>query len=239
MSSGMAPTQKPRISCFVTGTDTGVGKTLIASALLRALGRRGLRAAAMKPVAAGALLQDGIWRNEDVQQLAAAANVTVPRNILCPYELPQALAPHIAAELAGIRLELPTIVGAYQRLCAQADAVIVEGVGGFRVPLSPDFDTADLACELQLPVVLVVGLRLGCLNHAALTGEAIVARGLRLLGWVANCIDPHMAQRERNIATLRDLLPAPCMGSVPWMHPGQGDQTAEHLDVAALCDAGL
>jgi len=239
----MAASEKPRAqgcgSCFVTGTDTGVGKTLIASAVLHALGSRGLRVAGMKPVAAGASWREGAWRNEDVEQLAAAANTSVSRELLCPYLLPQAVAPHIAAELAGIRLELPAIVRAYQSLCEQADAVVVEGVGGFRVPLAADFDTADLARALRLPVVLVVGLRLGCLNHAALTAEAIATRGLDLAAWVGNTIDPRMEQVERNLAALRALLPAPCLGCVPWLTPSDHRQAAQCLDVARLCAAGL
>ncbi len=224
-----------RGSCFVTGTDTGVGKTLIASALLKALSQRGARVVAMKPVASGAIWHEGAWRNDDVEQLAAAASVCVPRELLCPYELRQALAPHIAAELDGVRLELPTIIDAYQSLCERSDAVVVEGVGGFRVPLGADFDTADLARALQLPVVLVVGLRLGCLNHAALTAEAIGARGLALAGWVANTIDPHMAQMERNVASLRALLRAPCLGCVPWLTPSDCSQAAQYLDIDTLC----
>ena len=229
--------QAPRVrgSFFVTGTDTGVGKTLVACALIHALGHRGLRVAAMKPVAAGAVWREGAWRNDDVERLAAVATVCVPRELLCPYELPQALAPHIAAELAGVRLHLPTILQAYHNLCERADAVVVEGVGGFRVPLGADFDTADLACALQLPVILVVGLRLGCLNHAALTAEAIAARGLSLIGWVANTIDPQVAQIERNIATLRAMLPGPCLGCVPWLPSGDCLQAAQCLDIASLC----
>ena len=239
MPAALATAQRAHVSCFVTGTDTGVGKTLIACALVRRLVRRGLRAVGMKPVAAGAVWDGQAWCNEDVEQLAAVANVAVPRANLCPYVLPEALAPHIAAELAGVRLEMPTIVRAYQMLCAQADAIIVEGVGGFRVPLGQDFDSADVVRALQLPVVLVVGLRLGCLNHALLTADAIAARALRFAGWVANTIDPQMAQIERNIATLRALLPAPCLGVVPWMSPSDCDQAAKSLDVAALCAAGL
>lgn len=233
------PVPRARGSCFVTGTDTGVGKTLIASALVHLLGQRGLRVAAMKPVAAGAVWREGVWRNDDVEQLIAVANVSLPREMVCPYELPQALAPHIAAELSGTQLRLPTILRAYERLCEQAEAVVVEGVGGFRVPLGAGFDTADLARELQLPVVLVVGLRLGCLNHAALTAEAIAAQGLRLAGWVANTIDPHMAQIERNIATLRALLPGPCLGCVPWLTATECSHAADCLDIVALCTGRL
>jgi dethiobiotin synthetase len=227
-------------SCFVTGTDTGIGKTLVAGALVRVQVCRGLRVTGMKPVAAGARWHgphegnEGDWRNDDVEQLAAAGNVPVKRSALCPYLLEHALAPHIAAQLAGVRLDLEVMVRAYEQLRAQADAVIVEGVGGFRVPLAPGLDTADLACRLGLPVVLVVGLRLGCLNHAALTAEAIAARGLHLAAWVANLVDARMALPERNVASLIELLPAPCLGYIPQLtSPGVEDALA-HLDTSLL-----
>jgi dethiobiotin synthetase len=225
-------------SCFVTGTDTGVGKTLVAAALLHGQARRGWRVAGMKPVAAGAQRApgpgDGAWRNEDVECLAAAGNLAVPRSALCPYLLEHAVAPHIAAQLAGVTLDLQVIVQAYGALRDLADAVVVEGVGGFRVPLGPGCDTADLACRLGLPVVLVVGMRLGCLNHAALSAEAIAARGLRLAGWVANAIDPEMAQFERNVESLATLLAAPCLGRVPHLRGPAFEEAARYLDAAPL-----
>lgn len=216
-------------SCFVTGTDTGVGKTMVAAALLHRLAQRGLRAAGMKPVAAGAEQRDGAWVNEDAERLAAAASVEVPRELLCPYPLPEAVAPHIAAESAGVRLELGRILRAYAALEQRADAVVVEGVGGWRVPLGEDFDSADLAAALRLPVVLVVGLRLGCLNHAALTAESVAARGLVLAGWVANTLDPRMPRIERNVQTLQRLLPAPCFGWLPWMDRPEPRRAAQLL----------
>ena len=216
-------------SCFVTGTDTGVGKTLVASAIVHLMARQGLRCAGMKPVAAGAQWRDGAWRNEDVQMLAAAGNVALPEAARCPYMLERAVAPHIAAQLAGVRIELPAILRAYQDLRRQCDAVVVEGVGGFRVPLGADLDTAELARHFGLPIVLVVGVRLGCLNHAALTAEAIAARGLPLLGWVANAIDPQMDERERNFRALQEVLPAPCLGSLSWMAQPHFAQVADRL----------
>ncbi len=233
----MQPSAQRWRSCFVTGTDTNVGKTLVACALVQALAQRGARVAGMKPVAAGAIMNAGVWRNDDVEQLAAAANVAAEIGQICPYVLEQAVAPHIAAERSGVVLQLPVMLRAYQSLRARCDAVVVEGVGGFRVPLGPGFDSADLARELGLPVVLVVGLRLGCLNHAALTAEAIAARGLTLLGWVANSIDPDMAEAQRNVRTLADLLGAPCLGAVPWLTPARWTQAAAHLDVAPFEDA--
>src|SRR5262245_38371282 len=163
---------------FITGTDTGVGKTLVACALLRAFAARGLRTAGMKPVAAGAEVHGNELRNEDVEQLRAAASVSAPRHLVNPYCLVPPIAPHIAAERAGVTIELDVIAQCHAGLSALADVVIVEGVGGFCVPLGPAIDTARLAARLALPVVLVVGMRLGCLNHPLLTAEAIASRGL-------------------------------------------------------------
>ena len=221
-------------SCFVTGTDTGVGKTLVSAALVRRLAQAGHRAAGMKPVAAGAQWQDGAWRNDDVEALWAAGNSEVPRAALCPYLLPDAMAPHIAAERAGVRIDMMTLLDAYRYLRSRVDVVVVEGVGGFCVPLAEDFGTADLARALDLPVVLVVGLRLGCLNHAALTVEAIAARGLRLAGWVANTIDPHMAEIDRNYRALERSIAAPCMGRIPWLAGSDTTQAAHWLDLRNL-----
>jgi len=222
------------VCCFVTGTDTGVGKTLVSAALVRALAAAGHRAAGMKPVAAGAHWQDGAWRNEDVEALFAAGNSGATREDLCPCLLPDALAPHIAALRAGVRIEPARLLAAYRRLRSQADAVVVEGVGGFCVPLGDDFSTADLARELALPVVLVVGLRLGCLNHAALTVEAIAARGLRLAAWVANALDPEMAEADRNFLTLQRTIRAPCLGRIPWLAADSISTAGNWLDLAVL-----
>jgi dethiobiotin synthetase len=206
-------------SCFVTGTDTEIGKTLASCALLRAQVMRGVRAVGMKPVAAGAQWRDERWTNEDVERILAAGNVDVPRESICTYLLRDAVAPHLAAQAQGVRMEIATILAGYEKLRSQADVVIVEGVGGFRVPLGENFDTADLASRLALPVVLVVGMRLGCLNHAALTAEAIRARGLVFAGWIANTIEPEMEQAEGNFRSLERILDAPCIGRFPWL-PG-------------------
>lgn len=233
------------LSCFVTGTDTEVGKTFATCALLRAHVQQGARAVGMKPVAAGARWAEGRWQNDDVERIADAGNVEVPREILCPFLLRDAVAPHIAAQTQGRRIVLAPILAAFDHLRASADVVIVEGVGGFRVPLDETFDSADLAVRLALPIVLVVGLRLGCLNHAALTAESIRARGLRLAGWIANAIDPAMAQADRNFLTLERLLDAPCLGRLPWIEPERAhmeggqvrtaefDRAASHLRLDA------
>ncbi|MBK9956097.1 MAG: dethiobiotin synthase [Rhodocyclaceae bacterium] len=204
-------------SYFVTGTDTEVGKTFAARALLHAARARGLGAAAMKPVAAG---MDANGRNEDVEQLIAASSVKLPRALVNPYCFTEAIAPHVAAAHEQRTIEPGPILDAYRQVAGRAEFVVVEGVGGFRVPLAEGFDTADLATRLGLPVILVVGLRLGCLNHALLTAEAIAARGLGLAGWIANRIDPAMPGWLENIAALQRELGAPLLGTLPWQVDG-------------------
>lgn len=200
--------------CFVTGTDTEIGKTLISSALLHALRRHGLTAVGMKPVAAGAIEANGRHSNEDVEALISASSIAADRTLVNPYLFSPPIAPHIAAEETGTRIEANRIVDCFRQLAAMADVVVVEGVGGFRVPLCVGFDTADLASNLRLPVVLVVGMRLGCINHALLTTEAIRARGLTCIGWVANQIDPNMNRLEQNIAALDARLDMPRLATV-------------------------
>lgn len=225
-------TRKP--AYFITGTDTEIGKTLISSALLHALTQRGMRACGMKPVAAGAFLQEGIWHNEDSDILAAASNVKMPPNVTTPYLLRDAAAPHIVAAQEGVTIDLAHIRACYDRIVAVTDAVVVEGVGGFRVPLTRNEDTADMAQQLGLPVILVVGFRLGCLNHALLTAEAIAARGLVLAGWVANIIDAGMAHGVANMETLTERLPAPLLGCVPRLSAPLASAAAAHLDCTCL-----
>lgn len=202
---------------FVTGTDTGIGKTLFSAALLHALADLGIRAVGMKPVAAGAESRDGVWVNEDVAMLAAASGVKAPAELANPYLFREAIAPHLAADHKGVAIEIPRIAAALEALAGLADVVVVEGVGGFRVPLGPNRDSADLAVRLGLPVILVVGMRLGCLNHALLTAEAIARRNLRLAGWVANRIDPEMSAYDENLATLTKLMDAPLLAELPAM----------------------
>lgn len=201
---------------FVVGTDTGVGKTLVAAALIRVFVRLGYRSVGMKPVAAGAESHDGIWMNEDVVRLRAAGNVDAPPDLVNTYLFREAIAPHIAADHKGVAIEVPRIRAAYEALAQQAEVVVVEGAGGLLVPLSESRDMADLAVALNLPVVLVVGMRLGCLNHALLTSEAMTARGLRLAGWVANRLDPDMAAYAENLAALARRLPAPLLAELPY-----------------------
>lgn len=202
-------------SAFITGTDTGVGKTVVTCALLCALQARGLRVAPMKPVAAGAERIEGQWVNEDVRALLSSAGAPYPSELVNPMLLREPMAPHIAAAREGASIALAPLLAAYQALASQSDSVLVEGVGGFVVPLAPGLDTRDLAVALGLPVVLVVGLRLGCLNHALLTAEVIRRARLPLAGWVANVIDPHMAAQDENVAALVERLDAPLLGRIP------------------------
>lgn len=219
---------------FVTGTDTGVGKTLTACALLHAFSARGLRTAGMKPVAAGAQHSNGEWRNEDIERLAAASSITAPRGLISPYCFEPPIAPHIAAQAAGVAIALHAIVAAYRELAACADIVVVEGVGGFCVPLNAQEDAADLAQRLGLPVLLVVGMRLGCLNHALLTAQAIRARGLTLAGWVANHIDPEMTHADDNVAALEHRLAAPRIARVAFSRRPDARHIARSFDIEVL-----
>ncbi|RZT95030.1 dethiobiotin synthase [Rivibacter subsaxonicus] len=202
-----------RQAFFITGTDTGVGKSRASAALLHALARSGLRAVGMKPVAAGAAPDvDGVLQNEDALALRAASNVRVPPELDNPVCLVDATSPHIAARNAGVRIDIEPIAARFKELQTLADAVVVEGAGGFLVPLNESQTGADLAVALQLPVILVVGLRLGCLNHALLTRDAIAARGLALAGWICNRLDPAMPEQAANLDYLQAQLGAPLLG---------------------------
>ncbi|HHW4681304.1 MAG TPA: dethiobiotin synthase [Xylella taiwanensis] len=200
---------------YVTGTDTGIGKTFVSCTLLHTLRTRGQRAVGMKPVASGCTYSAAGWRNEDALALQAASDPTPPYDLINPYALPAPVAPEIAATKAGITLTLEPLSTAFTQLRAQADVVVVEGVGGWATPLNATLDQATLVRALDIPVVLVVGLRLGCLNHARLSTAAIMADGLRCIGWIANTIDPHMVRIEENLALLRQRLPIPYWGHLP------------------------
>ena len=216
---------------FVTGTDTGIGKTLISCALLHAFAAQGRCVAGMKPVAAGCD-EDGV--NADVKQLRAASNVMASFSQINPYSFLHPVAPHIAARNAGVRIDLARILISYRELAAQADVVIVEGVGGFCVPLNEREDTADLAVQLGLPVILVVGMRLGCLNHALLTVNAIKEGDLQCAGWVANVLDDGMAGLQENIEALQQRIAAPLLGVVLCQSPPDARVVALQLNVALL-----
>jgi len=216
---------------FITGTDTGVGKTLIATALVHGFAQSGKRVIGMKPVAAGALLFDGKLLNDDVVQLMAASNVEAPLSLINPYVFEPPVAPHIAAAQAGISMSISKLKSDFESLRDTADVVVVEGAGGFLVPLNDKEDMADLAMALDLPVVLVVGMRLGCLNHALLTVAAIEAKGLRLAGWIANSIDPQMMNFSENIESLKQRITAPCLGVVPYSNSMDFRQISAYLEL--------
>lgn len=221
--------ESKKLSFFVTGTDTGVGKTLVSTALLHALARHYPRVVGMKPVAAGTGWTNGLEANDDVLALRAASSCCVPPELDNPVLLPDPVSPHIAARRAGVRIEMAPIVACHRQLLQLADVVVVEGAGGFMVPLSDTETGADLAQALGLPVVLVVGLRLGCLNHALLTAHAIRARGLELAGWVANHIDPSMLAQDDNIAFLQQQLAAPLLGRIA--HQQQPDPQTVNFEL--------
>lgn len=206
-----------QIGFYVTGTDTGIGKSVASASLLHAWRARGMRAVGMKPVASGCVRMAHGWRNDDALLLQQASDPVPRYEDVNPYALPEPLAPELAAADAGVELALPTITAAYRRLAAAADLVLVEGVGGWAAPLSAALDQCDVARALQLPVVLVVGLRLGCINHARLSARAIAADGAHLAGWIANDIDPSMARADDNFAILQRVLPVPCWGRLPFM----------------------
>lgn len=203
-------------SIYVTGTDTGIGKTLASVALLEALRARGLRAVGMKPVASGCERVEGEWRNADALALQQASDPMPPYELCNPYALPEPTAPEIAAAAVGVEVALAPLCAAHAALDALGDVVVVEGVGGWAAPLSPTLDQAALVHALDLPVVIVVGLRLGCINHARLTERAIEAEGCRVLGWIGNGVDPDFAHRDGNIAILRRQLASPCLGLIPF-----------------------
>jgi dethiobiotin synthetase len=228
------PSPITRHGFFVTGTDTGVGKTLVACSLLRAFVGRGYRAAGMKPVASGAVPRGDSWNHDDVERLIAAGNVAAPREQVSPYSFARPIAPHIAAAEAGMRIDLDHIGRCFNTLAGLADVVVVEGIGGFRVPLGPGVDTAQLAARLALPVVLVVGVRLGCLNHALLTAEAVARHGLALAGWVANHIDPQMAAVDENVRALDSLIGAPRLARIAFSASPDPAACAALLDTRRL-----
>jgi dethiobiotin synthetase len=196
----------------VTGTDTGVGKTRVALGLCQAFAMRGNRVAAMKPVASGCSLTPAGLRNDDALALQGAMNVQATYSEVNPYAFAPPIAPHIAAAEAGVTIDFDVLDHAFEQLSSRSDVVVVEGAGGWLVPLDERRTLADLAVAWQLKVVLVVGMRLGCLNHAQLTAESVQRRGLILQGWVANAMDPHFDRLDENIASLRTRMPAPCLG---------------------------
>ena len=218
-------------SLYVSGTDTGIGKTLVSCAVLRAVRARGHRAIGMKPVASGCVMGAGGLRNADALDLIGAGSPVADYEMVNPYAFADPVAPHLVAADAGVRIDLARIAASHARLSALAPSVVVEGVGGWMAPLGETLMQADLVRALRLPVLLVVGMRLGCLNHALLTARAIEADGCRLLGWVANRIDAAMLRSDDNIETLRARIQAPLLGVV--QHGADKAMAAACLDDAA------
>jgi dethiobiotin synthetase len=201
---------------FIAGTDTGIGKTHSACTLLHALRAAGHDACGMKPVASGCAETPQGLRNDDaLALLAAGADLELPYALVNPVALRDPLSPHLAAAHDGVEITLVSLRTAFEQLAARHSTVVLEGVGGWLVPLAPGLFASDIAKQWQLPVILVVGLRLGCLNHALLSARAILADGCRLLGWIGNRVDPAMDAPDENLATLCELLPAPCLGVLP------------------------
>ncbi|MFK0311933.1 dethiobiotin synthase [Pseudomonas sp. NPDC090233] len=220
---------------FIAGTDTDVGKTTIAAGLLHAARLQGLSTLGAKPVASGCTITSKGLRNSDAQALIDESSIKLAYEAVNPFAFEPAIAPHVAAREAGVALEVPALRKAMQHVLDQgADFTLVEGAGGWRVPLSDHANLSDLAIALKLPVILVVGVRLGCINHALLSAEAIARDGLQLAGWVANIIEPRTARLEENLASLAERLPAPCLGRVPKLKAATADAVAEHLQLDLL-----
>lgn len=231
--------ENPR-AFFVTGTDTGVGKSRVAATLLAAARASGLSTAAFKPVASGCEEQDGLLRNEDALLLAQYCTLPLSYEQINPVALRLAIAPHLAAASEGRTLRLDRLVGFARGLLMQrADVTLVEGAGGWRVPLNSREFLSGPPAALNMPVILVVGVRLGCINHALLTAEAIHGDGLQLAGWVANHLHADMPAAHDNIATLRDALPAPCLGELPWAPAETPEDSAQRLDLVRLWATGV
>ncbi|MBX8491907.1 dethiobiotin synthase [Pseudomonas cichorii] len=223
------------VAYFITGTDTDAGKTTVAAGLLHAARLAGLSTAAGKPVASGSVITPQGLRNSDALALLAECSLELGYDDVNPYTFEPAIAPHLAAREAGVSLTVNALLQPMRRLLERnADFTLIEGAGGWRVPLADQSNLSDLAMGLGLPVILVVGVRLGCINHALLTAEAIAQDGLQLAGWVANIIDPKTSRLEENLATLSERLPAPCIGRVPRLRKASADAVAEHLHLELL-----
>ena len=221
-------------SVFITGTDTEVGKTFYSKLLLRSLSAHGLRTAAMKPLASGAEMQNGKLWNNDALVLQRAATTSFPYELCNPYCFEAAIAPHLAAKQAGVRVDSNVILHAYEQLKRQADITLVEGVGGWMVPMDDDQTVADLVQLMRLPVILVVAMRLGCINHALLTAENIKMRGLPLLGWVANVIEPEMSHLDENIESIAQRIHAPLLDVIEFINNPDTDKPNRQLNIKWL-----
>jgi len=215
---------------FITGTDTDAGKTSIAAGLLCAAKQQQRSTLAMKPVASGCEMTAQGLRNSDALALIAQSTILRPYAEVNPYAFAPAIAPHIAAQEAGVELSVADLYRTAQLILQQqADFTLIEGAGGWRVPISATEFLSDFAIALQLPVILVVGVKLGCINHALLTAQAILSDGLELAGWVANVVDPNCARLAENLTTLQQLMPVPYLAEVPYLSVASAESMAEYL----------
>lgn len=220
---------------FIAGTDTDVGKTTVAAGLLHAAQLAGLSTLGAKPVASGCTATAKGLRNDDALALIAQSSIKLPYEQVNPLAFEPAIAPHLAAREAGVVLSVNALLEPMHAVLAQgADFTLIEGAGGWRVPLSDQANLSDLAIALKLPVILVVGVRLGCISHALLSAEAIARDGLQLAGWVANIVDPRTSRLEENLASLAERLPAPCLGRVPKLKQVTAEAVADHLQLDLL-----
>ncbi len=219
---------------FITGTDTGVGKSLVATALLKLANEQGMATLGLKPVSAGCYLREGIQVNEDAWELMHASSLKKDYADINPVALREPMAPHIAAQRENVELEAASLIAKCQSQLAEAEFAVIEGAGGWLVPINSNESMADIATGIKAPVILVVGLRLGCINHALLSAAAIHSAGLQLAGWVANQVDPEMAVPEENVQTLLDRLDAPMLGRIPHMENPGTVFAAPHLSLYAL-----
>jgi len=220
---------------FIAGTDTGCGKTETTLALMAGLKKQGLKVAGMKPVASGGRTASGRTVNEDAARIQAASSMALDYDCVCPWSLPDPAAPHIAAARAGREVTTAPVLEAFTDLCRKADAVVVEGIGGWRVPLSETLRMPDLVALLRVPVILVVGLRLGCINHTLLSMEGINNDRGVLLGWIANHVDPHYSSAVETVSYLTRAITAPLLGEIPFMENGVDPiAAAARIDLAAL-----
>ena len=220
---------------FIAGTDTGIGKTLVTSAFLHRGNELGLKTMGLKPVAAGCEKTDDGLKNEDAILLSEYASIKLAYQQINPIALQSPLSPHIAAEKEGKRLSVDRLIG-YCRgsMMTPSDLCLIEGAGGWRVPINAVEYLSGFAKALNIPVILVVGMRLGCLNHAVLTMETISRDGLQVAGWVANHVDPNMDALDENIETLKHIFPMPCLGEIPYLEDNTPEKASEYLDISKL-----
>ncbi len=219
---------------FITGTDTGIGKTWVSCLLIQMLVAQGKKVIGMKPVASGASMLNGQLKNEDALVLMEASNVDVPYELINPYCFAPAIAPHIAADQAGVAIDISKIGDVYTQLSSMADVIIVEGVGGWSVPINNNNDVSDLALQLALPVLLVVGMRLGCINHALLTAQSIQSKGCNLIGWIANNIDPDQVNAKENIEAVKSRLELPLLAKISYSLTSQNTEISDVFSIKTL-----